>query len=183
MKEFNANEYPKIYEDLWVDLGKLGCIMVDLEPLTEIKISEELLYKSENKDRYWIDWMVCDNIAHITLLYWLMESWEKNKEHVDTLLDGINLDKFKISSVWKFDSNLEDEDYYCIIAHIEVTPELKEAHAKLQMLPHINTYPEFKPHMTVAYIKKDKTTLDYILSSLEYLVGKEVKAKWINYGK
>jgi 2'-5' RNA ligase len=45
------------------------------------------------------------------------------------------------------------------------------------MLPHINTYPEFKPHMTVAYIKKDKTTLDYILSSLEYLVGKEVKAK------
>lgn len=183
MKKFNSNDYKKMYESMWIDTWKLWCIMLDLEPIKHFDISEEFLYSSKNKDRYWIDGMIYDKIAHITLLYWLMESWNKNKKHIDDLLEGINLDNLVIESIGKFDSNQEDEEYYCIVAHIKKTPELLEAHAKLELLPHINTFPEYKPHMTIAYIKKDDKVLEYLLHELKSLEWSEVKAKWINYGK
>jgi hypothetical protein len=62
----------------------------------------------------------------------------------------------EIDHVSYFDSPYPDEPYYCIVAHIKVTPELLEGHQRLEFLPHINTFAGYKPHMTVAYIRKDQ---------------------------
>ena len=48
--------------------------------------------------------------------------------------------------------------YSCIVARqLSPSREVKDAHARLSMLPHINTHPDFKPHITLAYVHRDRT--------------------------
>jgi len=73
--------------------------------------------------------------------------------------------------------------YYCIVANIKVTEELQDAHNRLEFLPHINTFDSYKPHVTIAYIKKNPVTRKLIIDDLKRkLVGKKLKALKINYG-
>ena len=119
------------------------------------------LYYSENFP--WVKGLVLNKNPHITLLYGLLESVKL--EHVETVLKGWNPPKFEIDYYDYFESP-NDEEYYCIIGKIKLTPEILEAHQRLSLLPHINTFFEYKPHLTIAYIKKDKLNLGRYLDLL-----------------
>ena len=56
-----------------------------------------------------------------------------------------------------FPSPWEDEPYSCIVSELTLTPELRDAHARLSLLPHINTHPTYRPHVTLAYVHRDHT--------------------------
>lgn len=180
MKEFNANMYEEMYEDLWIDLKKLWCLMMQTETF-DVDIDDDFLYYTDDKDKHWIWWKVCTEKAHITILYWLLESAQKNKEHINKLIGGDKIGKLTIESIDTFDSNYQDEPYVCIVAKIKKEDWLMNLHNKLELLPHINTFPEYKPHVTIAYVKDDK--VDEILDKLDWLVGKELKITWIDYWK
>lgn len=185
MKQIKSHSYPKVYEGLGFNLSTLGCVMLDVEPLESmysiaVDGAESVLYYAKDKSRFWIDGWIADKVAHVTLLYGLLETAKNYKWHIEQVLKDWSLEDVTISDIGFFDSPYEDEPYYCIIAHIETTPKLIEGHQRLELLPHINTFAGYKPHMTIAYIKKDqgeKHRDDMIAKFKEIWVGKKLKVR------
>lgn len=165
--------YEDIYKKLEVDLDSLGCVMLDLEPLADMKsppeFLKESLYKTKNLKRKWINGWVVGETPHITLLYGLMENAHNWEPHIEKVLRDWDMKTVTIKEIGFFDSTYDDDDYYCIVAHIEKTPQLVEGHERLELLPHINTFTDYLPHMTVCYIKKNKSALDACLRKMNSL--------------
>lgn len=185
---FKAHDYPKVYEDLGIDLSKLGCIMLKV-PSSDInaKVREFIqpldAYYARNAKRFWINGIVAPEDMHVTLLYGLTRTGVEYKKHVDTVLDGKIPGSVTVESVSSFDSPYEDEEYYCIVAHLVITPELQEAHDRLTMLPHLKTFPGYKAHITLAYIKKDENLRDYVITNLtEAMSSATVATGGLDYG-
>jgi len=191
MKQIKAHDFKEVYEWLGINLDTLGCVMLDLEPLEGISSPESeggagALYYAKNKERFWIDGWVCDKTPHITLLYGFLETAKNYQPHIEKVLVGWDLPEVEIENVSFFDSPYTDEAYYCIVAHIKVSPKLLEGHERLQFLPHIDTFAGYKPHMTIAYISKNEgeNYRDNFINDLNNkLRGKKIKVKKeINYG-
>lgn len=189
MKQLNSHQFEGIYKTLDINLDKLGCVMLDLEPLEnmwsiELDGAATALYYSKNPDRKWIDGWVCDKVPHITLLYGLLDNAHNWENLIEMALWDWQLEEVEIDHISYFDSPYEDEPYYCIVAHIKVTDELMEGHQRLELLPHINTFTGYKPHMTICYLKKkqDKVQSEqYRDTMIEHFnkcfAGKKLKVK------
>lgn len=187
--KLNSNNFKKVYKELGVELDKLGCVMLDVEPNKQMMISEDAknglsLYTSKNQNRKWINGWVADKTPHVTLLYGLIENANKIKSQVDSVLDGWEIDSVEIENVSFFESPYEDEPYYCIIAHVKKIEKLVEGHNRLQFLPHINTFPEYTPHITICYIEKNAKKMKEVVAILNKgLSGIKIKVKKeLNYG-
>lgn len=193
MNKLNSYNFKQVYEWLGINLGDLGCIMLDLEPLPtpQYFMQDSVtayeyglgLYKSPDKGKFWIDGYVGLRTAHITLLYGLLQSGKNYKSHVDSVLKGWKLNEVEIDHFGYFESPYPEEPYYCIVAHIKPTPKLIEGHERLELLPHINTFTGYKPHSTIAYIEKNDQTRDWFIKDLnEAFAGKTMKVTGLNYG-
>lgn len=199
MKQIKSHDFKEVYEWLGIDLNKLGCLMLDTEGLKlpshiiqdwetgsgvnfDTFFKELFMYKANNKDRFWINGYVGDK-PHLTLLYGLMTEAKNYKNHIEKVLSGWDMKTVKIADIGYFDSPYQDEKYYCVVAHIEVTPELMEGHQRMEFLPHINTFAGYKPHITIAYLKKDDVARDIFIEDLKKsFIGKELKVIELNYG-
>lgn len=182
MKQLSSHKFKDMYEAEGIQLDKLGCVMLDTEPIPMPKMYEleipEVFYKSpdQSKGRFWIDGYVADRTPHITLLYGLLTPANEQPENVARVMEGWSMPTVTIKDFGFFDSPMDDEPYYCIVGHIEVTPLLLEAHQRLSFLPHINTFAGYRPHITIAYVKKDEAIRDRIVNDLNKLfAGKELK--------
>ncbi len=190
-KQLSAHQFKEVYQWLGVDLSKLGCLMLDTEPISiDHWIGQDSqtsyltgfpLYYAEN-EKFWIKGYVGKE-AHMTLLYGLMTEAKNYQPHIEKILADWKLDTVKIADIGYFDSPYEDEPYYCIVAHIEVNDALLEGHQRLEFLPHINTFTGYKPHITIAYIKKDENWRDSFIADLKKeFIGKELQIIGLNYG-
>lgn len=185
MKQLNSHNFKEIYKGLGLNLNTLGCVMLDVEPLDNmysiaVEGAESVLYYAKDKSRFWINGWVCDKTAHVTLLYGLLETAKNYEWHIEQVMQGWELPEVEIESIGYFDSPYEDEPYYCLVAHIKVTDKLLEGHQRLEFLPHVNTFAGYKPHMTIAYIRKDmgETYRDNMIKSFTMAwVGKPMKVK------
>lgn len=176
--------FQDLYKDMGVDLKSLGCIMLDTDPIKVSDIiSESDLYVSTNPDLKWINGIVSENVPHITLLYGLMEKGEVWKEYVDQVLEGWEMKQVQVEKVIAFESTWPAEPYHCLVAELVITPKLLDANARLRMLPHIDTFPVYRAHITLAYIKEDSKKRDTYLEELNTkIAGRKIKTKEINYG-
>ena len=143
--------------DLGIDIGSLGCIMLDVESPTPVAsvIPESWAYRSANPALSHVDGIQSEH--HVTLLYGLLP--QVRRAHVDEVLSGWTGGdvSVKTDTLEAFTSPLPDEPYVCIVARqLKPSREIAAAHARLSMLPHINTHPEFKAHVTLAYVHKDR---------------------------
>ena len=140
-------------------------------------------YKAKNKERFWIDGYVADKTPHLTLFYGFLHEAKNYKRHIDILLKDWKLEEVEIESIGFFESPYEDEEYYCVVAHIKKTPELIEGNNRMKLLPNIHTFTDYKPHITIAYIIKDESIRDDFIKYLEKdFVGKKLKVVGLNYG-
>lgn len=175
--------YEDVYKDLHISRLNLGCVMMDTENLPDFKISEEILYYSPNPEMKYVQGQVSERSPHVTLLYGIQPGVKK--WHVDRVLDGWEMPKVSVESVGHFDPELPSDPYYCMVAHLDVEP-LLEAHQRLSFLPHVNTYPDYKAHLTLAYIDKRKITEDEFFNLkrdlYHYLSGVTLSPLGINYG-
>lgn len=182
-KQISAHKFDEMYADMGYDLGELGCIMLDLDPL-KFQVAEEALHYS--KTAKYAQGNVAGDTPHITLLYGLVRSGREMKRQVDIVLkDALpKLKTITIDHVGYFENTMADDPYYCIVAHIKVTPELQEAHDLLTFLPHIETFTgPYKPHFTLCYIKKNVKNRDIIIKKMnEKYSGRELKVGDLNYG-
>lgn len=179
MNIIKSTDYPAVYEMLGIDTGKLGCVMIDTEELIiSDVIKEEDYYYSAEHD--YVSGNVSEDVPHMTLLYGLLRSGPELQVHIHSVLSGWQLPSIRIKDVGFFYG--ENSDFISIIAHVEVTDELREGHARLSLLPHINTFDEYKPHITLAYVKSTSDWETYIKDLNFKFEGAEIEAKAINYG-
>ncbi len=178
MNPINAYKFLDVYKELGIDFNQLGCIMLDIDnkdipPFKNI----ENLYDDENSS-------VASGNPHVTLLYGLLKSGWEYKKYIEQILTGWACKSVIVDNVSFFDStNPSLEPYYCIIANMKVSPELQSGHDRLQMLPHIDTFPGYKAHMTIAYINRDEKIRDNIIDYYQgVLAGKTLKVIGLNYG-
>jgi hypothetical protein len=168
-------------KEMGIDVAKLGCVMLDVEKLdTAGVVPAEWAYTSPNPDHWWIKGLEVGD--HITLLYGLLSNANAIRVAVDEVLDGWEPEHLSIESVGSFPSTLADEPYSCIIGHVSVTPALLDAHARLSLLPHIDTFWEYRPHVTLGYVKR-RHEQDAVERFGERYASYALRPVGLNYGR
>ena len=140
-----------------------GCVMVEI-PVSnwnEItsSIDEEDIYEEEGDSTYGIQ-----QNPHLTLLYGLHDTVTPDmiKSVFDNFTDNINIvvDGIDIFENEKFD-----------VVKFNVKPDgaLQYLHNELSKFPNSDQYPDYKPHITICYVKKG-TGKKYIKPDYKYEV-------------
>lgn len=161
-KPVNANDFPEVYKDLGINVNQLGCVVLNLAPVpvtsfipeTEADVRREL-YFAKNPDLKWVQGAVGEDESHITLLYGILsKTWQ---DKIRMVLADWEVPLFvELDGLEVFPSPYaEEEPYACIVARVKITPDLREGHARLELLPHINTFLEWKAHVTLAYVRAE----------------------------
>lgn len=139
-------------------------------------------YYAKDKSRFWIDGYVADKTPHITLFYGFLQEASCFTPHIEHLLEDTAISSIEIEDIDYFDSPYEDEPYYCVVAKVKKTEGLLYAHNKMKLLPNIQTYPDYKPHVTLGYIVKNENIRDRFIAHMkDQLVGKTLAVTWLNY--
>lgn len=180
------DDFPDLFENLVVDPRAVtddkyrGCIMINTEkiPVTQfVKNGEKDLVHATDRHDHTMG-AVAEEEPHATLLYGLLNNGNIWKEKVDQVLSGWKMDTVKIKEV----SFFQLEDSKAVIALLEETPELIDANQRLSLLPHLNTFSEYHPHITLAYIT-DKADVEKWVKVLgKKYNGQVVATNGLNYG-
>lgn len=193
MASINASMFPSVYKSLGVDTGKLGCVMLDVPPFpvtSLVHYGEYELFQHPQPDEHpHSSGAPAEVVAHVTLLYGLLKSGPEWQEQIATVLEGWELPDLTIEQIEAFPSH-DEHDTSTIVGRIAMTPELLEGHQRLQLLPHVDTFPEYKPHITLAYINNGPSTVEWATSVQEkwvmtlaaHLPGRTFTPTRINYG-
>jgi hypothetical protein len=128
---------------------KLGCVMVEVpvsnwNEITSI-INKDDLYEVEGEN-----YGIQDN-PHLTLLYGLKPNI--TKEQVEQVLEK-SVDGEKIEIEIENIGLFENDNFDVVKFNIKKTEQLQKLFDSLSELPNENTFPDYKPHMTIAYVKK-----------------------------
>lgn len=166
---------------LGINVKSLGCVMLEFEQIP-IKnyLPEEWAYFPKDPAYDWVKGL--DVASHVTLLYGLLEKAFVWREHVDEVLAdwGPNVDMF-IREIKVFPP-APGEDYACLVGVVESWGSLEKAQKLLSYLPHINTYEEYIPHLTLGYV--DAQYEDDALRRLHQgrIAGLPLQPTGLNYG-
>lgn len=127
---------------------KLGCVMISLKfdnwnEILDVINEDDIFYREDGP---------CGKCKHphITLLYGLHE--DVSLEDVKECFNGVSADDISlaVNSVSVF----ENKEFDVVKLSIEENPLLIELNRRLSNLPNSNEFPEYKPHITIAYVKK-----------------------------
>jgi hypothetical protein len=157
MTTISVHEFDDVMKDLDIVVSELGCVMLPTEPFDifsegrEHLLDTEDLYASNDPDKWWVQGDVSAK-SHVTLLYGLMKPAYEQKEAVDRVLDTWEWPEYLIPERIVMFPSQDDDEYAAIVVEFE-DPRLVEAHQRLSYLPHINTFAEYRPHMTLCYVR------------------------------
>lgn len=177
----NANDYADTLKAYFgIDVPKMGCVMLKVEKLkTEFIVPKEWEYYAKNEDYKWIKGINAGD--HITLLYGLLRNANTIRAAVDKVLSGWKPEAPQIEKVGSFPSTYKDEPYVCIVGHVKKTDNLVEAHDRLSFLPHIDSHPGYKPHVTLGYVKVEKEA-EAVAAFGRRFNGTKLKPAGLDYG-
>lgn len=162
MSTKSIHEFSELLSNAGIETSDMGCVMLPVEPFNifgngrENILLPEDLYVSQDPKKKYVNGDVSEK-AHITLLYGLLSKAYLIKDLVDGVLEGWDCPEYFIpESIGIFESKDKDEPgYAAIVVEIE-DQHLVEAHQRLSYLPHINTFPDYRAHMTLAYVKLEE---------------------------
>lgn len=89
-----------------------------------------------------------ENDPHVTVLYGLNDN---DFRKVEDKIKKIKQFDIKLGTISKFDNKEE----YDVIKIDIISDSLKKLNKKIKEIPHYSNYNEYKPHCTLAYVKKD----------------------------
>lgn len=171
----------KSLREMGINIAGLGCVMLDVDPLpTAQMVPQEWAYESTHPDRFWIKGLEAGD--HITLLYGLLANANTIRPAIDEVLAGWEPGRVRVESVGSFPSTFDDDPYACVVGHIELTPEILDAHARLSLLPHIDTFWDYKPHLTLGYVHRHHEA-EAVDEFSQQVAGRELITRGLNYGR
>lgn len=136
-----------VLEDKSGNMYEYGCLMlyVKFNNWNDFigQIDRELLYEPEN-ERYGVE-----TEPHITILYGIHK--DVDDEQVIALFSDIKKSGFDIT-VDGVDCFYNKE--YDVLKMNVKSEKLNELNELATRLPHTSTYPDYKPHLTIAYLTK-----------------------------
>ena len=125
-----------------------GCVMVDynFENWSELlnSIEQDDIYKVEGKN-YGLQ-----PRPHLTLLYGVHK--EVEDEDIQKCFEGMTEDDFKVQIEGV--SLFENPEFDVVKLGVTKTDKLQEVYDRLSQLPNSNQFPEYKPHITIGYVKR-----------------------------
>lgn len=140
-------------------------------------------YSSGRDELRYVRGPVAEKSAHCTLLYGLTpddDAGQNQRDSVDELLEGLDLSSVTVTHVDHFPGQM-GEPYSCVIAHLDAGGDLREANRRLRFLPHIDSFVDYRAHVTLAYVREEYT--DRAVQALNNALGGiELAAVGINYG-
>ena len=143
----------ELLERMGIDVRQLGCLMLDVSPLTDIQaLVPPVLWYYGDRDLPGV--LGPETEPHVTLLFGLMESAHVWKEHIVWLLEGWEAPAtVRISHFDVFGS--PDNPYDVLVGVLDGASKvaLEQANARLKHLPHVDTFP-YEPHITVGTVLK-----------------------------
>ena len=128
------------------DALKYDCLMLDAN-ISNWKEKTSIIDKEdvyEKDDDYGVE-----KNPHVTIIYGIHPD-EVNREELYEEIEKIKPVKTTIEKISVF----ECEDYDVVKFDVPVTPELKKYRKIFLKFPNTQTYDEYLPHMTIAYVKK-----------------------------
>jgi hypothetical protein len=146
-----------------------GCAMLYFDFPDLNKLSDQI----EESDIYTEEGYGIETEPHVTLLYGFDPGVKESE--IKKIIDEIDFSSVKIHNISLF----ENEDYD-VLKFTAVSSSLFAANKKLIKLPHKNDYPDYKPHLTVAYLKSGEGK-KYVekFSGMEW----NLKPKYVVYSK
>jgi len=161
------NEFRKLLLEGDDDTYDYGCVMLKLDfskrvwKMVQDLIDDEDVYTKEGDVSYGRE-----DSPHATILYGLHADVEDSD--IEDIINGIE----------PFDANLlninifENDDFDVVKFNIlgKTRKYLSELNKKFAKLPHTTSYPDYKPHVTIAYVKagtgkKYVQSLDEVIST------------------
>lgn len=159
------HQHPQITELLNLQYGiqsprSLGAVMLPIDGFNvsgRIPGGRDDLYESKNPDLWHVRGAVGEVNPHVTLRFGLLQPAWDTREIIHELLieDGLLPKYGEFDQVYRFDSPYENEPYSCIALGVKTDPDLLDAHNALGMLPNVATYTTYKPHVTIAYVRRE----------------------------
>ena len=142
-----------------LSIPDLECVMLDL-PSIDVRaflggdFKEKNFFYGDIPELKYAQGPVAEKQAHVTLLFGIHPS-ETYVDDVMAALDGWTPEEIYIRKASYFPSSVEGQDYKCIVLEVIPSANLINANKRLQALPHTNRFTEYKPHVTLAYVKGD----------------------------
>lgn len=146
-----------------------GCAMLYFDFPDFNKLTDQI----EESDIYTEEGYGIETEPHVTLLYGFEPEVEESE--IKKIIDQIDFSSVKIHNISLF----ENEDYD-VLKFTAASSSLFAANKKLIDLPHKNDYPDYKPHLTVAYLKSGRGK-KYVekFSGMKW----DLKPKYVVYSK
>lgn len=125
------------------DLDNYGCLMltsnIDLKPFQDLIDDNDVSNDGEYTGKV--------DLPHITLLYGLTRDYDPS------LLKDLIDQRYWINCLEDIDI-FENEKYDVLVFKVEKKDDLLEANERLKtFLEYHTNYPDYSPHMTIAYVK------------------------------
>jgi 2'-5' RNA ligase len=139
-----------------------GCVMIDVP----VKNWNEIISWIDPEDLYEVEGenYGVQERPHLTLLYGLHK--EVTPDMVKSIFDNFEGDiEVEVNGIDIF----ENEKFDVVKFNIKLTESLKWLNSKLSKLPNSNEYPDYKPHITIGYVKKGMGK-KYVKPDYKYVV-------------
>ena len=147
----NASDFPGLYDDLF-DFANAGYAMIDVENPMQYDVPQwvvDLGYTSPDPTKFWMKGFATR--WHVTARGPLDP--KVRQAHVKAVLEDVELpESFLTGAVETFPSPYSDEQYDCLVLHID-DDHLFRINEQLALLPGVQTYIPYKPHVTVGYFQ------------------------------
>lgn len=113
------------------------------------------LFYGEIRELQYAQGAVAAISAHCTLLFGIhpYPTEDEYREAVSKALAFWSIGEIPIGDVKVFPSRIEGQDYNCLVLEVLPTSTLLIGRRLIEDLPHTDTYPEYRPHVTLVYLK------------------------------
>lgn len=179
---------------LGVDIKRLGYVGLTFDSLDVTRvlsygsesgvaiIPRDYVYAPAGDYRTWIKGPVGEDGPHTTVKYGLLNPAYSMTGAVNHLIGWPRDIEVEVVDIEVFPSPFDDLLYGCLVARLG-GEELAEMNAALSILPHVDSYPSFKPHITLAYLKPEVALYAGVAEASRWLLGAKLPVTGIHYGK
>lgn len=174
----NAHEFPGLYDDLF-DFTKAGYVMIDTEmPFVQYPLAlKKYEYTSPDPAKFWMKGLLTS--WHVTARGPLDP--KVRQSHCRQVLQSVNLPKdLMLGPVEVFPSPYPEEPYECMVVLVD-DPALFELNQQLAVLPGVQTFIPYKPHLTLGYFQSGHT--EEIVVGLKQNLRTGVRIAGFDFGR